>query len=787
MRHKIRFVQFTLYYLYSSFDYLGHRKQPICRRFLKISNEQVGEEIRMKTTKTKTCKSFLWIVSALFIVTTPVKFQAQTCVEPPSGMAAWWPGDGNSNEIFGSNPAVLQGGVVFASGMSGQAFSYNGVNGLAKAPYSSKLDIQSAITIEAWVNPTIPASTNIQAIAGRYAVYQLQINPDGKVLFSLSLDHTLDQQVISSNPLPANKFTHIAGTYDSNPGVQKLYINGVLDVTRQVTSGNKTITLQPTEEPFTFGGFAGIDGLGAFSFLQGLIDEVQVFSRALSDSEILSIYSSGSAGICKVGGGENGSGLFVPIVLSAAGLNNSFFTSEMALANRGTIAATVNYTYTAAFGGGSGTASDTLPAGQQRIVSDAISYLRSIGIPIPASGDHGGTLRVSFSGISLSEGTVTVRTATAVANGRAGLAYAGVPVSSTLTDSSYLCGLRQTATDRSNVAIQNVGTEGDIVLRVTVYSGDPAHPLSQDVLQTTLGPGGLTQISGILQSNGLSLSNGFVRVSKVSGSSPYFAYAVINDQSNSDGSFVPPLLESSILNHPGQTLPVIIETNSFSSELVATNLSASLTKTYHFSFVSSAIASADNTARFDITLKPMEQVILPNFVQYLRDHGIVGIGPPGNSTTGALFVTGDTTSLFLGARTSTPGGGGRFGLFYVAVPYGLASTTDAWIYGLQQNGQNRSNLGLVNTGETNGSPDTFNIELYNGETGVKVTTLGGITLNYRRWTQIGTILAGKGISQGYAHVIRSSGSNPFIAYGVINDGSQPGDRTGDGAYIPSAP
>ena len=220
---------------------------------------------------------------------------------------------------------------------------------------------------------------------------------------------------------------------------------------------------------------------------------------------------------------------------------------------------------------------------------------------------------------------------------------------------------------------------------------------------------------------------------------------------------------------------------------MATNLSASLTNTYHFSFVSSAISSANNTANFDITLQPREQAIIPNLVQYLRDHGIGGIAAPGNSISGALFVTGDISSLFLGARTSTPGGGGRYGLFYVAVPYGLASTTDAWIYGLRQDGQNRSNLGLVNTGETNGNPDTFNIDLYNGVTGVKVTTLGGISLNSRRWTQIGTILAGHGISQGYVHVIRSSGSNPFIAYGVINDGSQPGDRTGDGAYIPSSP
>ncbi len=107
------------------------------------------------------------------------------------------------------------------SGKIGQAFSFNGVDGMAKAPFSSALNIQSAITIEAWVNPSIPASTNIQAIAGRYATYQLQINSDGKVLFGLSFDHTLDQQVTSSKPLPANTFTHIVGTYDSSSRLER--------------------------------------------------------------------------------------------------------------------------------------------------------------------------------------------------------------------------------------------------------------------------------------------------------------------------------------------------------------------------------------------------------------------------------------------------------------------------------------------------------------------------------------------------------------------------------------
>ena len=45
-----------------------------------------------------------------------------------------------------------------------------------------------------------------------------------------------------------------------------------------------------------------------------------------------------------------------------------------------------------------------------------------------------------------------------------------------MTEAVYLCGLRQNAQDRSNVAIQNMGApeEGAITLRTTVYSGEAA-------------------------------------------------------------------------------------------------------------------------------------------------------------------------------------------------------------------------------------------------------------------------------------------------------------------------
>ena len=40
----------------------------------------------------------------------------QTCAAPPSGMLSWWPGEGNANDIQGTNNGTLQNGVGFAAG-----------------------------------------------------------------------------------------------------------------------------------------------------------------------------------------------------------------------------------------------------------------------------------------------------------------------------------------------------------------------------------------------------------------------------------------------------------------------------------------------------------------------------------------------------------------------------------------------------------------------------------------------------------------------------------------------
>jgi hypothetical protein len=41
------------------------------------------------------------------------------------------------------------------------------------------------------------------------------------------------------------------------------------------------------------------------------------------------------------------------------------------------------------------------------------------------------------------------------------------------------------------------------------------------------------------------------------------------------------------------------------------------------------------------------------------------------------------------------------------------------------------------------------------------------------------------VVNGRVRVKRMSGTTPWMAYGVVNDGGNPGERTGDGAYVPT--
>ena len=307
--------------------------------------------------------------------------------------------------------------------------------------------------------------------------------------------------------------------------------------------------------------------------------------------------------------------------------------------------------------------------------------------------------------------------------------------------------------------------------------------------EVELMPGEFHQFNQVLDVLG-STANGYVKVERVEGTAPFYAYGVINDQVNSDGSFVFPVTASSLEGAAGQTLPVIVETSEFRSELTVTNFSEE-PRRLDFRFVADAIKTTDKTASFSMNLEAGEQQIIPEVVEELRRQGVAGLGATRGFYAGALFVTaqgGNLSGIVIGARTSASDGrGGKYGVFYDAVPEGEAFVKEAWVDGLQQNAENRSNLALVNTGEVDGSASVFHLEIYDGETGLLAETVVTKPIPARGWHQINGILGSYAPEtlQGYIRIEKVSGENPFLAYGVVNDGGAPGQRSGDGAYLPA--
>lgn len=481
---------------------------------------------------------------------------------------------------------------------------------------------------------------------------------------------------------------------------------------------------------------------------------------------------------------------FVPVVLVASGAGGSLFSSEITLTNRSAAAAVVSLDYTASAGGGSGSLPDvlTLEPGRQTTIADVIAFLRAKGLGLAESGTRLGTMRVTMRGIPAEDAAVTLRTATPVpgppepAIGRAGLAYAGVPQSRLLTTSATLCGLRRNASDRSNIAVQNAGraSGGDVTLRITVFSGDTGETVSTE--EVTLGPGEFRQTA----LPGTADLQAFARVERIAGAAPFYAYGVVNDNPTSDGSFVAPVAAESVGGSGGVTLPVVVEASVFSTEVVLTNVSTTA-RTLQLVYYSEVINGG--SATLQLSLPAGQQRIIPGFVQFLRASGAAGVGPAGPSFVGPLVVSGangDNSGIVVTARTSNPSptGSGALGLFYAGVPFGSSFKTIAFLSGLRQDEENRSNLAIVNTGENDPLGLSVEIEVFDGATGAKAGERT-VDVGFRRLVQINRVLSEltAGTASGWARLTKISGANSFLTYAVINDGKEAGARTGDGAFV----
>ena len=101
--------------------------------------------------------------------------QAGKCIPAPSGLVAWWPGDGDPSDAAGSNNGVLMGGATASTpGLVGEAFSFEGLGSHVQLPIL--VAGQPEGTVEDWFK--LRSWDWVSANDGRYLWSSTEFLPD---------------------------------------------------------------------------------------------------------------------------------------------------------------------------------------------------------------------------------------------------------------------------------------------------------------------------------------------------------------------------------------------------------------------------------------------------------------------------------------------------------------------------------------------------------------------------------------------------------------------------------
>ncbi|MBI5757713.1 MAG: tandem-95 repeat protein, partial [Planctomycetales bacterium] len=212
-----------------------------------------------------------------------------SCTSCPAGLVAWWTGENTANDSVGGHSGTLKNGATFATGKVGSAFRLDGQNDYVEIPTSSDLDPITAATLDAWVYfdqlPSVAGHT--MTIVGKSPNLDLQADQDNRFHFLLA---NSGFRVASIATIQVGQWYHVAGVFAANR--LEIYVNGTLENTTSLPG----VSRLTNANALTIGASAVSPG----RYFNGLIDEVDLFNRALSASEIQSIYNAQSAGKCPI-------------------------------------------------------------------------------------------------------------------------------------------------------------------------------------------------------------------------------------------------------------------------------------------------------------------------------------------------------------------------------------------------------------------------------------------------------------------------------------------------------
>jgi len=208
---------------------------------------------------------------------------------PPSnlGLVGYWPMDeGVGTKVgdfsgFGNVGSI--NGATWVDGKRGRALSFDGGDFVSVA-HSENLNISNTLSISVWVKLNEITNRGIfeKTTNGTVNTQYLLFTEGGH--FKFRLIKSAMNTIVSDVNVSPNRWYYVSATYDGT--TMRMYVDGILQ--------SETRTISSPIDTGTGESLIGSLGSGVYR-MNGSIDDVRIYNRALSQSEISKLYTSGTA------------------------------------------------------------------------------------------------------------------------------------------------------------------------------------------------------------------------------------------------------------------------------------------------------------------------------------------------------------------------------------------------------------------------------------------------------------------------------------------------------------
>jgi hypothetical protein len=239
-------------------------------------------------------KNLLLTAAATFGMTALSMAQNVPNYVPTNGLVGWWPFNGNANDESGNgNNGIINGTILTADRIGNQASAYDFNSGNSIVlPNGSNIQGNNPRTISFWMKPEI---TN----TATYTIYKGGTNGNGNDFtiwlrknigntYQLYIRRFVDDVVTDSIPIDLN-WGHYSIVYDGTVNSNiKFFMNGIEHTGRASAGSGLNFNTASTQPEFGH----NIDQLGVHRYFDGILDDIAIWNRALTQQEITDLYNS---------------------------------------------------------------------------------------------------------------------------------------------------------------------------------------------------------------------------------------------------------------------------------------------------------------------------------------------------------------------------------------------------------------------------------------------------------------------------------------------------------------